>query len=178
LSRRRIGLLAAAAGIVVVSAAACLLAPPFNSGSGVALHSSAVAAEYMGEVRNLEQRGLTLAPGWHWPQQAPPVETTGPDGAPMTYEKGFGVVRADRYWFYSWASRAVSTRNEAARKAAVQQLTRVRETLFYARRLPEDRAYTDQMLERAARGDMTMLRQYVVANVPTEGAQGDVPNVP
>lgn len=84
----------------------------------------------------------------------------------MTYEEGYGATQADAYWFYSWATRAISARDTELRGRALRQALRVRDTIFYTKRLPRDRAYFDLELVRAAQGDMTLLRQDVAANAP------------
>ncbi len=162
----RVALVLAAAGILAMSAAAILISPPVDACRGAGLSPADVVAEYQREARSLQARGLVLPPGRHWPKRGPALDTVGPDGASMTYEKGYGAVAADRYWFYSWASRAVAVSGSASRRHAIDQLQRVRETLLYQKRLPEDRAYMDQLLQRAARGDLTLLREYVKANAP------------
>lgn len=164
-SRLRIGL--AAAGILAVSAAALVFSPS-PDGRGAGLSPNGAAAEYTREIEELDARGFTLAPDWQWPADGLSLESTGPDGAPMTYEKGYGAVQADRYWFYSWASQAVDGCDLTEQRRAIEQLRRVRDTLFYREKLPEDQAYTDQIVERAARGDLTMLREWVLANAPSE----------
>ena len=165
-------LVLAVAGILGVSATALLLHLPAGAGEG--LRPGAAATEYRQETRSLAARGFELAPGWRWPAGGPRFETAGPDGAPMTYEKGYGAVRADVFWFYTWAGRAVSVSDPVERRRAVEQLLRVRQTLFYTRRLPADRVFTDRMLELARRGELAMLRQWVRANVPAEARGGSM----
>jgi len=150
-----------------MSAAALLCHPPAGS-NGSGLRPAAAASEYAREVGSLAGRGLVLAPGWRWPAGGPAFAAAGPDGAPMEYEKGYGAVRADAYWFYSWASRAVTVNDPIARRRALEQLLRVRGTMLYRKRLPEDRASTLQMLERAQHGDLEPLRLWVRVNEPAE----------
>jgi hypothetical protein len=155
----------AVAGILAVSATALVVRDP-GRGAGSGLSPGAAASEYAQETRDLAARGLVLAPGWRWPADGPVFQAAGPDGAPMTYERGYGTVRADVYWFSSWARRAVTVGDTVQRRRAIARLLHVRETLFYKKRLPQDRALTDRMLELAQRGVMGPLRQWVRANAP------------
>ena len=84
----------------------------------------------------------------------------------MSYAKGYAAGQADSYWYHSWASRAVSVRDAVARLAALRQLSRVRETAYYEALLPADRAYLDQTISQALRGDLTRLRESAATSGP------------
>jgi hypothetical protein len=170
LLNRRLGLALAVAGMLAISATALALTPPPGSRLGNALSVSAAENEYLGEMLSLSEHGFLLAPGWEWPDD-PGLVATGPDGAPMNYEEGYGAIRADFVWFYSWAHLAVSAEDGGVRANATLQLVRLRDTLLYKKRLPEDRAYLDKMINEASQGDLTKLREYVAANAPVGGPE-------
>jgi len=151
--------------IAAISAAGLLWSP---AGGGTAGRSTAAAAmtEYRQEARSLEARGLVLAPGWRWPV-AGVFADSDPDGAPMAWGPGSGAQRADLYWFYSWANRAVThDLPPEARQAALAQLARVRETTYYQRLIPDTRRQLDAEVATALRGDLARLRADVRANRP------------
>ena len=136
---RRTALLVAVAGVVATSVTALAVVPPAGTVRGAALSAAAASAEYVEERQRLDALGYDLASGWVWPAEAG-FETEGPDGAPMTYEEGCGALRADMFWFYSWAASAVSTDDEAARAEALDRLDGMRRLPLYQKRLPADRA--------------------------------------
>lgn len=118
-------------------------------------------AEYRAEAAS-----LTLAPGWRWP--ATPIPSTAPDGRGMMYEVGFGRQAADRYWYCSWATRAVDARvGPSARRQAVATAVSLRDTYYFKKALaPESRPFVDDLLARAQRGDLSGLRRDVRLNCP------------
>ncbi len=155
----RLALGSAIAVIVLVSAMALLWHPSGAGTAGRWLTPAEAVAEYRQEQAALEARGFRLAPGWHWPAEIE-FEKTGPDGAPMVHQQGSGAGRADAYWFASWAGRAVSTRvSRGQRQAALRQLERVRQTLYYRHLMPESREYLDETIAMALSGDLSRLRQ-------------------
>jgi hypothetical protein len=149
----RSSLYCAAFAILALSSLGLLWRGPTNSAGSAA---SAVA-EYRKEARALE-----LAPGWRWPAE-PPID---PDSG---YGKGYGAELADSYWFCSWGRRALSPRISArARRQALEQLPKMRETTFYTLSLPETRTSLDATIERALLGNTSMLRGYV-SDCPSRG---------
>lgn len=130
-----------------------------------ALTPAQAAAEYRAEAA-----GLTLAPTWRWP--ASPIGETGPDGAGVVYEPGYGRQSADYYWFCSWASRVVAGRvTEAQRRQALDRLVGIRGTYYYTNALdPESKPFFDQVLTSATLGDLSALRRDVQLNCPRPAA--------
>jgi hypothetical protein len=149
--------------IVVVSLAGLLYRPPADS----SMSATVAAAAYRREAQALADRGLVLAPGWKWPRGDALFPRTAPDGSPIGYGPGAGQAQADLYWFYSWARRATSKAlPPAARRAALEELLRVRETVYYRRLIPDTRHYLDQELAAALKGDLSRLRTDVRSNAP------------
>jgi hypothetical protein len=113
-----------------------------------------------------EAAALTLAPGWRWP--AVPIRRTAPDGRQMMYERGFGTQAADHYWYCSWAAHALDPRVRAsARREAVATAASLRNTYYFTTALaPESRPLVEDLLSRAAHGDLRALRRDVELNCP------------
>jgi len=156
-----------AIAIAVALSAGALYWTPARAGrsgpAGPGMTAQQVAAEYRSEAQSLE-----LAPGWQWPVDVTP-RAQGPDGSPMLYQAGYGVGHADLYWFYTWASTAVSSREPAAaRAAALRQLPHVYSTALFTRGLITDPSYYRQMIDAALKGDTTRLQEFVRANRPAK----------
>jgi predicted small secreted protein len=120
----------------------------------------------------VEESGrLTLAPGWRW-DPSPKVDTTGPDGRPMMYQKGFGRTKADWYWFCSWGQQALApSATDADRTAAMAELKKIRGLFYYnTALLPPDRATFDAELKKAELGDLSTLRTDIQLNCPARSA--------
>lgn len=146
----RFSLFVAAAVIVAISGGALLWHGPVNT---VGTRTAAMA-EYRSEIGKLR-----LAPGWHWPAKLPGV------GPGFGYSEGYGTRRADDIWFCSWASRAISpSLSPKARREALAQLPKIRNTPSYKVLIPDTRAYEDAMITQAMRGKTSALRDHVTAN--------------
>lgn len=151
----RFSLYVAVAVIVAISGAALAWDGPTDTVGTAA----AAMAEYRSEAGKLR-----LAPGWHWPAR-PALTGVGADGEREGYGKGFGAILADAHWFCSWASRAVSPLlSPKARRDALAQLPKIRNTPSYKALIPDTRAYEDAMIAQALRGNASTLREYVTAN--------------
>ena len=160
--------LSCAVAVIVAASAVGLLWRPAGVNMAGRLSAAAATAEYHSEARSLEARGLVLAPGWRWPAGAV-LSATGPDGTPMYYNLGDGVSQADRYWFYSWASRATSPHQLLSiRQTALKQLLRIRETAYYKQLIPDTRAYLDEELRMALADNFSRLREDVKVNRPSQ----------
>ena len=82
----------------------------------------------------------------------------------MHYGKGFGTQMADYRWFCSWSSRAVSeTLPPRARRAALEQLAKLRDPAFVEHMTGSQRQYAFVMVAEALRGKAQDLRDYVSA---------------
>lgn len=114
-----------------------------------------------------EALGLTLASGWAWPMN-PGFPSTGPDGALMTYETGYGRTRADTFWFCSWATAYLSSpKSSTAHAQAATRMARVLTTFFYRVALvPSDRPQFASMLTEAIKGHTAALKTHVRLNCP------------
>ncbi len=161
----RLALGGAVAVILTLSTVALLWRPAPAPGGWVNSHGAAL--EYRQEARDLSAHGFALAPGWRWPA-TPRIAETVADGSPISYAVGYGAELADEYWFYSWASRALSLRlSSRARRDALTRLPRIRSTYYYHHALlPADRRSLDQEIAMALHGDLSRLRQDVRANLP------------
>ena len=118
-------------------------------------------AEYYDEATKLE-----LAPGWTWPND-PGYSDKAPDGARTLYGVNTGRVDAAWYWHCSWARTYFAAATQTAREAAFVQVMRLRESAFYHfGLLPPDRTARDRVLDAAAAGDLTALREIIEVNCP------------
>lgn len=137
----------------------------FSASSGgrfTALSLQGTTREYRAEAASLK-----LAPGWKWPRS--PVRRTAADGRGVRYEKGWGTQAADYYWYCSWTSRVLDSHvDAAARRNALGHVLGIRDTYFFRTALaPVSRPAFDQVLTKAARGDVQGLRQDYELNCPT-----------
>lgn len=100
--------------------------------------------------------------------RATPARTSGVDGAPVVYQKGYGVTAADHYWYCSWESYYLSLKpNTSEGRRAYATLVTVRKTEYYLVSLePKDRAYFDKELDAAGDGDLTLMQSDVSLNCP------------
>src|SRR4051812_40501206 len=97
-----------------------------SDSAGTWMKPAAAAAEYRAEARALD-----LAPGWRWPARLA-FAPTGPDGARMRCETGFGSGQASIYWFSPWAATAASAHvSPADRARAVGRLDGIHRTPLF-----------------------------------------------
>jgi hypothetical protein len=162
---------AAAVAIVIATAAALGLWARHGAAS-TSGETRKTVSQITVEYRR-EAAGLALAPGWGWPMN-PGFPSTGPDGALMTYETGYGRTRADTFWFCSWATAYLSSQKSSpAHTQAATQMAGVLTTFFYKVALvPSDRPQFASMLTRAFKGSTASLNTHVRLNCPhlTSGA--------
>lgn len=152
--------------ILAITAAALLISPPPGSTAHNGLQPSQVVSEYQAEVRSLADRGFHQAPGYAWPASYT-VDSKGPDNLPMTYERDYGRVDADQYWFLSWADYVCKESSGKTRLNGIRQLERVRDTLYYQKMAQYDRQYYDGLIADAEKGNLTSLRQLTTSNSQT-----------
>jgi hypothetical protein len=113
-----------------------------------------------------EEASLTLAPQWKWP--VAPVPSHMPNGQRIIYQQGWGRQAADLYWFCSWSSVTVNPKApETLRQQALQHVLSMRTKYFYMYSLAAvSKPGFDDVLNRAAKGDLTELRRFYEANCP------------
>jgi hypothetical protein len=126
-----------------------------------ALSLAGTTREYRAEATSLR-----LAPGWRWPVS--PVPRVASDGRGIRYEKGWGKQAADYYWYCSWTSRAVDPALSAAgRKNALEQVLSIRDKYYFTTALaPNSKPLFNQVLKKAAAGDVRALRRDYELNCP------------
>lgn len=157
---------AVTAAVVLGAAAAAAFAAWRNGSLPVTQGRGQTTSQTESEYR-VEAAQLVLAPGWVWPA-TPGFPAKGPDGAPMTYERGYGRTRADSLWFCSWATAYLSPGTSSAqRSVAASELEQATSTFFYRVALvPPDRPGFSAMVSTAIRGRESALRSYVRLNCP------------
>lgn len=152
----RIKGLAVLLGLVIAGCAA----PDRVVGPADGMTPAEAVAEFQAETKT-----LALAPGWTWPAD-PAFDTTGPDGKPMFYQRGYGKTRAGWYWYCSWG-RVYLTADSTARNEIWTQLVKVRETSYYkVAMLPPDRAVFEGILTKAEMGDLTEFTEVITNACP------------
>jgi hypothetical protein len=132
-----------------------------------ALSLAGTAREYRTEAASLR-----LAPGWKWPSA--PVPSVASDGRGMRYQRGWGIQAADFYWYCSWSSRVLDPRVAASgRRKALAQVLSIRTKYFFKTALaPNTKPVFDQVLRKAARGDVRSLRRNYALNCPKQASGG------
>lgn len=114
-----------------------------------------------------EAAGLTLAPGWDWPEA--PIPATY-QGSEVRYERGYGTQAADQFWFCTWAVHALQARPaSAARADAVSRLQALRGMYYFKVLNEHSRPYVDEELRRALAGELDLVHTDVEANCPQRG---------
>src|SRR5262245_50953106 len=148
---------------VLVAVVLCSACSPSGNPGQEAITPDAVAREF-----REEQANLTLAPGWTWPDDPTPARTSNIDGKPVVYERGYGIIAADHYWYCSWESYYLSLESHASERRKVYDvLVSVRQTRYYKESLEvQDQAYFDKELEAAGNGDLSMMKEDVDLNCP------------
>ena len=120
------------------------------------------AQEATAEYRR-EAQTLRLAPGWRWPTDVQ-IAVQGSENTSQHYQVGFGAGRADLYWFISWASTAVSQHLPGnVRRQALAELSALYATTLFREDLSDPSFYTE-MITKAQSGDLSRLREFVLAN--------------
>lgn len=101
----------------------------------------------------LEASTLQLPPRHTWPQH-PMAKTL--SGTPEWYQLGYAKQAADRFWFCSWASVAVSATDAKTRHDAVLRLQGITKLYYYTHALdaPSQPLLVDE-LKTALRGDLS-----------------------
>lgn len=153
----------AAVAAVLVVAATAVVGCSADSSAGTRANSPSAAAD---EYRS-EQPALTLAPGWDWPKSVE-YPKTGPDGAGMVYQSGYGTTQADHYWYCSWERHLVEGEPSGSRRAeTLQELESVRETHMYIHDIIDiDRPMFNEILDGALQGNLELMRRDVRLNCP------------
>ncbi|MCW2791127.1 MAG: hypothetical protein JWO76_225 [Nocardioides sp.] len=159
-----------AAGVVALLGATAAVTGCSSSdrGGAEAVTPASAVREY-----HAEQVHLELAPRWAWPEHVA-FATSGPDGAPMLYQRGYGTTQADHYWYCSWESRMVrSDLGASSRARATEQLRAVRSTHLYVEDvIAVDRPYFNRVLDTALAGDLRLMRRDVRLNCPAQPSGG------
>jgi hypothetical protein len=116
------------------------------------------------------QAQLVLAPQWSWPQQ--PIRGVGPDGRPARYERGFGLMSADWYWFCSWGHDLIAQPATGTGFAtALGQLAGVKHRYWYQVSLSADeRSSVDRELAQAKVHQLAAIASDVRLNCPAAPA--------
>jgi hypothetical protein len=152
---------------VVVAASLVVIAARGHGQPSAAKHPT--YSDYQVATREYrdEAAGLTLAPGWSWPEE--PIPATY-QGSEVRYELGYGTQAADQFWFCTWAVRAVEARPASAdRIDAVRRLQVFRDMYYFKVLNEKSRPYVDQELRRALAGELDLVRTDVEANCPQRG---------
>jgi hypothetical protein len=138
-----------------------------RGGKFTALSLQGTTREYRAEAASLR-----LAPGWTWPRA--PVRRTAADGRRVRYERGWGTQAADYYWYCSWASRVLDRNIDASqRRDALERVLSIRDKYFYRTSLaPNSKPVFDDVLKKAAAGDVRALRKDYELNCPRPATGG------
>ena len=110
----------------------------------------------------LEASTLQLPAKHSWPQH-PMAKSL--SGTPEWYQLGYAKQAADRFWFCSWASVAVSTSDAKARHDAVLRLQGLTKLYYYTHALdaPSQPLLVSE-LKAALRGDLSAVRNDLEQN--------------
>lgn len=115
-----------------------------------------------------ESATLHLPPAHTWPAHsiaATHPATAGESAAPEWYQVGYGRQAADRYWFCSWASTALTAADTESRTDAVIILGGIFALSYYTDTLdPPSRTLLRQEVTNAQHGNLTALRTDVQRN--------------
>lgn len=157
-------LLATTAGALVLAVVSVALLGGFPQRGHEGIKATSVADEYRTEASELE-----LPPGMRWPSRLG-FPTTGPDGAPMRYEPGYGRGRADFFWLCAWARVVAAGSTVDVREHALVTASWLTKLYFFTTALDAaGRRDISSALSAARHGRVGPLNQYAAASCASAG---------